>query len=538
MSDTVGDVTAPSGAAAAGVPTAPAPLTHRQILIVFSGLMTGLLLAALDQTIVATALPTIVGELGGLEHYSWVVTAYLLTSTVSTPLYGKISDLYGRKAVFQTAILIFLAGSLLAGLAQTMVQLVLCRGIQGAGAGGLMAMTFAVVGDVVAPRERGRYTGYLGSVFAFASVVGPLLGGFIVDHVSWRWVFLINLPVGAMALVVTSSVLKPPLMRRAHRIDVEGAVLLVTAVSCLVLALVWGGTEYPWGSLVIIGLGLAGVVLTLAFVAWESRVPEPTLPLRLFGNRIFSVTAGLGFLIGCGMFGGIIFLPLFLQIVTGASATNSGLLMLPLMGGLMTASITSGRIISRTGRYKVWPVTGMAVAAAGMFLLSLMGPDTTRLESSFCMLVLGLGIGMVMQVLVLAVQNAVAYADLGVATAAATFFRSMGGLFGVAVFGAILNTRMAEELPRLVPAAALAEAGGRASQLLSSPAQIRLLPPEIRNGIIEALSLSIHSVFLWAIPLLLAGFALSWFLDEIPLRETVHTGQPSPGERPQSVPGG
>jgi len=538
VSDTVGDVTAPSGAAAAGVPTAPAPLTHRQILIVFSGLMTGLLLAALDQTIVATALPTIVGELGGLEHYSWVVTAYLLTSTVSTPLYGKISDLYGRKAVFQTAILIFLAGSLLAGLAQTMVQLVLCRGIQGAGAGGLMAMTFAVVGDVVAPRERGRYTGYLGSVFAFASVVGPLLGGFIVDHVSWRWVFLINLPVGAMALVVTSSVLKPPLMRRAHRIDVEGAVLLVTAVSCLVLALVWGGTEYPWGSLVIIGLGLAGVVLTLAFVAWESRVPEPTLPLRLFGNRIFSVTAGLGFLIGCGMFGGIIFLPLFLQIVTGASATNSGLLMLPLMGGLMTASITSGRIISRTGRYKVWPVTGMAVAAAGMFLLSLMGPDTTRLESSFCMLVLGLGIGMVMQVLVLAVQNAVAYADLGVATAAATFFRSMGGLFGVAVFGAILNTRMAEELPRLVPAAALAEAGGRASQLLSSPAQIRLLPPEIRNGIIEALSLSIHSVFLWAIPLLLAGFALSWFLDEIPLRETVHTGQPSPGERPQSVPGG
>ena len=538
MSDTVGDVTAPSGAAAAGVPTAPAPLTHRQILIVFSGLMTGLLLAALDQTIVATALPTIVGELGGLEHYSWVVTAYLLTSTVSTPLYGKISDLYGRKAVFQTAILIFLAGSLLAGLAQTMVQLVLCRGIQGAGAGGLMAMTFAVVGDVVAPRERGRYTGYLGSVFAFASVVGPLLGGFIVDHVSWRWVFLINLPVGAMALVVTSSVLKPPLMRRAHRIDVEGAVLLVTAVSCLVLGLVWGGTEYPWGSLVIIGLGLAGVVLTLAFVAWESRVPEPTLPLRLFGNRIFSVTAGLGFLIGCGMFGGIIFLPLFLQIVTGASATNSGLLMLPLMGGLMTASITSGRIISRTGRYKVWPVTGMAVAAAGMFLLSLMGPDTTRLESSFCMLVLGLGLGMVMQVLVLAVQNAVAYADLGVATAAATFFRSMGGLFGVAVFGAILNTRMAEELPRLVPAAALAEAGGRASQLLSSPAQIRLLPPEIRNGIIEALSLSIHSVFLWAIPLLLAGFALSWFLDEIPLRETVHTGQPSPGERPQSVPGG
>ena len=523
MSGTVEGATAPSGTTA-GVPTTPGPLSHRQVLIVFSGLMAGLLLAALDQTIVATALPTIVGELGGLDHYSWVVTAYLLSSTVGTPLYGRISDIYGRKAVFQTAILIFLAGSLLAGLAQTMVQLILCRGLQGVGAGGLMAMAFAVVGDVVSPRERGRYTGYLGSVFAFASVVGPLVGGFIVDHVSWRWVFLINLPVGATALVVTSRVLKLTVVRRSARIDVEGAFLLVVGVSCLLLALVWGGTEYPWGSGVIVGLGLTGVVLTLAFIAWESRVAEPMLPLRLFRNPIFSVSSGLGFLIGCGMFGGIIFLPLFLQVVTGASATNSGLLMLPLMGGLMTTSITSGRVISRTGRYKVWPVTGMAVAAAGMFLLSLMDADTTRLESSVFMLVLGLGIGMVMPVLVLVVQNAVPYADLGVATSAATFFRTMGGSFGVAVFGAILNTRMAEEMPRLVPAAALAMAGGRTSQLLSSPAQIRLLPPAVMNGIIEALARSIHSVFLWAIPLLLAGFVLSWLLDEIPLRETVHTG--------------
>ncbi|MEE2612210.1 MAG: MDR family MFS transporter [Acidobacteriota bacterium] len=536
MSGTVEGATAPSGTTA-GVPTTPGPLSHRQVLIVFSGLMAGLLLAALDQTIVATALPTIVGELGGLDHYSWVVTAYLLSSTVSTPLYGKISDIYGRKAVFQTAILIFLAGSLLAGLAQTMVQLILCRGLQGAGAGGLMAMSFAVVGDVVSPRERGRYTGYLGSVFAFASVVGPLVGGFIVDHVSWRWVFLINLPVGATALVVTSRVLKLTVVRRSARIDVEGAFLLVVGVSCLLLALVWGGTEYPWGSGVIVGLGLTGVVLTLAFIAWESRVAEPMLPLRLFRNPIFSVSSGLGFLIGGGMFGGIIFLPLFLQVVTGASATNSGLLMLPLMGGLMTTSITSGRIISRTGRYKVWPVTGMAVAAAGMFLLSLMDADTTRLESSVFMLVFGLGIGMVLPVLVLVVQNAVPYADLGVATSAATFFRTMGGSFGVAVFGAILNTRMAEEMPRLVPAAALAMAGGRTSQLLSSPAQIRLLPPAVMNGIIEALARSIHSVFLWAIPLLLAGFALSWFLDEIPLRETVHAGALSPGSTPHpSVP--
>ena len=529
----------PQAAADAGVSATPAPLTHRQILIVFSGLMAGVLLAALDQTIVATALPTIVGELGGLDHYSWVVTAYLLSSTVSTPLYGKISDLYGRKAVFQTAILIFLIGSLLAGLAQTMMQLILCRGIQGAGAGGLMAMAFAVIGDVVSPRERGRYTGYLTSVFAFASVVGPLVGGFIVDQVSWRWVFLINLPVGALAFVVTSRVLKLTVVRRSHRIDVEGAFLLVAGVSCLLLSLVWDGTEYPWGSAVIVGLGLAGVVLTLAFIAWESRVAEPMLPLRLFGNRIFSVCSGLGFLIGCGMFGGIIFLPLFLQVVTGASATDSGLLMLPLMGGLMTASISSGRIISRTGRYKMWPVTGTAVAAIGMFLLTLMDVATTRLESSVFMLVLGIGIGMVMQVLVLAVQNAVPYADLGVATGAATFFRSMGGSFGVAVFGAILNTRMAEELPRLVPPAALAVVGGRTSELLSSPAEIRLLPPAVMNGIVEALARSIHSVFLWALPLLLAGFALSWFLDEIPLRETVHAGSPNSGTNPPpSVPVG
>ena len=505
--------------------SAPAvPLSHRQILIVFSGLMAGLLLAALDQTIVATALPTIVGELGGLDHYSWVVTAYLLSSTVSTPLYGKISDLYGRKAVFQTAILIFLAGSLLAGLAQTMLQLVLCRGLQGAGAGGLLAMAFAVVGDIVSPRERGRYTGYLGAVFAFASVAGPLLGGFIVDHASWRWVFLINLPVGAIALAVTSSVLKLPVVRRPHRIDVEGAALLVAGGTCLLLALVWGGTEYPWGSRVIVSLALAGVALTVAFVAWEMRADEPMLPMRLFANRIFSVSAALGFLTGCGMFGGIIFLPLYLQVVTGASATNSGLLMLPLMTGLMISSVSSGRTIARTGRYKVWPVTGTAIAAAGMFLLSLMDVETTRLESSVFMLVLGLGLGMVMQVLVLAVQNAVPYADLGVATSAATFFRSMGGSFGVAVFGAILNTRMAQELPRLLPAAVLADAGGRTGRLLSSPAQIRLLPPETMEAIVEALSRSIHSVFLWAVPLLLAGFALSWLLEEIPLRETVHAG--------------
>ncbi len=500
----------------------PSGLTHRQILVVFSGLIAGLLLAALDQTIVATALPTIVGELGGLDQYSWVVTAYLLSSTVSTPLYGKLSDMYGRRAVFQASILIFLVGSLLAGLAQSMLQLVLFRGVQGVGAGGLMAMAFAIMGDVLSPRERGRYVGYLGAAFAFSSVVGPLVGGFIVDQLSWRWVFLINLPVGAVALVVTSAALRLPVVRRPHRIDIEGACLLVAGVTCLLLALVWGGTEYPWSSRIVIHLFVGGTVLTALFVLWEARAPEPIIPLRLFRNSIFTVTSVLSFLVGCGMFGGVVFLPLFLQVVTGASATNSGLLLLPLMAGMMVASIGSGRIISQTGRYKAWPIGGMAVATLGMCLLSLMDASTDRILSSVYMVVFGLGLGMVMQVLVLAVQNAVPYQDLGVATSASTFFRSMGGSLGVAVFGAILNHRLAVELPARLPRAALAAVGGQVNRLLNSPAQIRTLPPPIRTGIVEALDRSIHSVFLWALPLLVVGFVVSWLLEEIPLRETAH----------------
>ncbi len=503
--------------------SSPAPLTHKQILLVFSGLLAGLLLAALDQTVVATALPTIVGELGGLDHYSWVVTAYLLSSTVSTPLYGKISDLYGRRVVFQAAILIFLAGSLLAGVAQSMLQLVAFRGIQGAGAGGLMAMAFAIVGDVLSPRQRGRYMGFLGAAFAFASVVGPLVGGFIVDNMSWRWVFLINLPVGGAAMVITSAVLRLPVVRRPHRVDWEGAALLVAGVSCLLLVLVWGGVEYPWGSARIVGLGVAGTVMTAAFVVWEGRAAEPILPLRLFRTSIFSVTSIVGFLIGCAMFGGVVFLPLFLQVVTGASATNSGLLLLPLMAGIMTGSIGSGRIVSHTGRYRFFPIASTAVATVGAYLLSTMDATTGRVESSIDMAIFGLGIGLTIQVLVLAVQNAVAHRDLGVATSSATFFRSMGGSFGVAVYGAILNHRLTVELPALLPASALAAAGdANVNRLMSSPAAIRALPLPVRQGIVEALTRGIHSVFLWTLPLLAIAFAVAWWLKEIPLRDTAH----------------
>lgn len=497
------------------------PFTHRQILIIFSGLMAGLLLAALDQTILATALPRIVGELGGLDYYSWVVTAYLLSSTVSTPLYGRISDLYGRRIMVQVAILIFLVGSLLAGIAQGMIPLIFFRAIQGVGAGGLMAMTFAVVGDIVAPRQRGRYIGLLAGTWAFASVIGPLIGGFIVDNMSWRWVFLINLPIGAIAFVVTSSVLHLPHVRRPHRIDVEGAMLLVASMSCLLLSLVWGGTEYPWSSFVISGLALSGTLLLIVFLLWESRVAEPILPLRLFRDQIFSVSSALGFLTGCALFGSVIFLPLFLQVVIGVSATSSGLLLLPLTAGVVIGSIGSGRIISRTGRYRMWPIGGLAFASVGAFLLTLMQAETPLLYISLYMIILGLGVGATMQVTVLVAQNTVEHRDLGIATSAIQFFRQMGGAFGTAAFGAIMNYRLITELPNQVPAGVLPGVGGEIGELLSSPAAIRALPPDVALGVTTSVEMAVHEVFVWCVPPMVLGFALSWFLREIPLRETI-----------------
>jgi EmrB/QacA subfamily drug resistance transporter len=496
-------------------------LSHQQILVVFSGLMLGMLLAALDQTIVATALPTIVGELGGLDHLSWVVTAYLLTSTASTPLYGKISDLYGRKIVFQAAIVIFLAGSVLAGLAQNMAQLIGFRAIQGLGAGGLIAMALAIIGDVVSPRERGRYQGYMGSVFALASVAGPLLGGLFVEHLSWRWVFYINLPVGAVALVVTSVVLDLPFARREHAIDYLGAALLVAAVTCTLLATVWGGTEYAWSSPVILGLIAAAVALTVLFVLQERRAPEPILPLRLFRNSVFSVSSAVGFLVGLTMFGAIVFLPLFLQVVNGVSPTRSGLLILPLMLGLIGAAVASGRTITRIGRYKVFPVVGTAVMTVGVYLFTHLDQHTAGVLTSLYMVVLGAGIGMVFQVLVLAVQNAVEHRDLGTATSVSTFFRSMGGAFGTAIFGAIFGSQLARHLSVFVPGL-----GGSLTpdSLQGSPEQISSLPPAILGGVIEAFARSVHSVFVWTLPFAVLAFALSLLLKEIPLKESAHVG--------------
>ena len=483
--------------------------------------MAALFLAALDQTIVATALPTIVGELGGLDYYPWVVTAYLLSATVCTLLYGKVSDIYGRRPVLQSAVLVFLLGSLLAGVAQTMVQLVVFRGIQGMGAAGLMTMTFAVVGDVVSPRERGRYIGLLAGVWAFASVIGPLIGGFLVDHTSWRWVFLINLPVGIAALVVISSVLEAPAGYRSHRLDIGGAVLLVCGVTCLLLSLIWGGTDYPWSSPMIIGLGLSGILVTVLFFVWEARAPEPILPLRLFKDSIFFLSSLMGFIIGAALFGAVVFLPLFLQVVVGLSATNSGLLLLPLTVGIVSGSVGSGWVISRSGRYRKWPIGGLALATGGMALLSTMQGDTPLTISSLYMVVLGLGVGAVMQVTLLVVQNSVDYSELGIATSAVQFFRQMGGSFGVAVFGSVMNSRLNQELPVLIPEDTLARVGGDVGALLNSPAVIRALPSEVATGIALSVERAIQSIFWWSVPLMFFGFVLACCLKEVPLRETV-----------------
>ena len=507
---------------AAAVAVSQRSYTRRQVLVIFGALLLGLLLAALDQTIVATALPTIAGELGGLEHLSWVVTAYLLTSTVSAPLYGKLGDLYGRKPLFQIATVIFLVGSALSGLSQGMLELILFRAVQGLGAGGLIVGAQGIVGDVVSPRERGRYQGIFGAVFGASSVAGPLLGGFFVENLSWRWVFYINLPLGVLALIVTAVVLHLPTARVHRAVDYLGSVLLTGGVACLILMTSLGGTQYPWSSPEIIGLGIAGMVLLAAFVFAEQRAAEPVLPLSLFGNRVFAVGSAISFVVGFALFGAVTFLPLFLQVVGGASPTGSGLELVPMTFGVILTSIASGHIISRWGRYKVFPIMGTALMTIGLFLLSRMDENTGILTRSTYILVLGLGLGMVMQVLVLVVQNAVDYRNLGTATSAATFFRSIGGCFGVAVFGAIFNSQLAENLPRYLPSGVISASVG-AGAVLSDPSQLQQLSIPVREGYLQAFAASMDTVFFAAVPFALVAFILSGFLPELPLRKTVET---------------
>jgi EmrB/QacA subfamily drug resistance transporter len=497
-------------------PDAPPALGHRQVLVAFSGLSLVMLLAALDSTIVSTALPTIVGELGGLEHLAWVVTGYLLAQTIVTPIYGKLGDLYGRRSVMQSAIVLFLVGSALCGMSRNMTQLILFRAIQGLGGGGLNVTTQAIVGDIVPPRERGRYQGIFGALFGLGSIAGPLLGGFFTTHFSWRWIFYVNLPLGVVAMVVLAATLPARTPRRVHAIDYAGAALLAVTLSAITLVADLGGAARPWSSPLILGLIGTALVAVALFIIVERRAPEPVLPPRLFGQRTFLVSTVAGLIVGFALFGSVTYLPVYLQVVKGVSPTKSGLQMVPMMLGMLVTSVISGQLISRTGRYKVFPVVGTGVMTIGLFLLSRLSIDDSTTYASVLMLVLGLGIGMVMQVLVIAVQNDVDYRDLGVATSGATLFRLIGGSLGTAILGAVFASRLAANLARLLPGGGPA-GGGRGMNAEALAA----MPAAARAAYGLAFTAALDTVFLVATVVSAVGFVLCWLLPERPLRETI-----------------
>jgi len=496
-------------------------VTGRRLWVILSALMLTMLLAALDQTIVSTALPTITSDLGGLDELSWVVTAYLLASTSTTPLWGKASDLYGRKLMLQSSVVVFLIGSAAAGLSQNMGQLIATRALQGVGAGGLMVLVLAVIADLVPPRERGRYSGLFGAVFGVASVVGPLLGGLFTQHLSWRWVFYVNVPLGIAAFVVLGSVLHIPARRRRHRIDWPGASLLVTGVVFLLLVTVWGGQRYPWVSAPILGL-LALGGLALALLVWqELRHPEPIIDLALFRSGVMRVTSGIGFVIGFGMFGSIVYLSIYLQVVRGASPTSAGLQLLPLMAGVLVTSVLSGRLVTRYGRYRVFPIVGTGTATVGMFLLSQMGAHAPFWLLALSAFILGAGIGGVLQVLVISVQNSVDPKQVGSATSISMFFRSIGGAFGTAAFGAFWAAQLTRQLSLAadgLPPAVSERVRGSGTEIASSMTGIRELPDPAREAVMSAITVSIDRTFLYAVPVMAVAFVLSFFLPEVELR--------------------
>ncbi len=486
---------------------------HKGIMVIMGALMLTMLLAALDQTIVSTALPKIASEFNALNELSWVVSAYLIASAITMPLYGKISDLYGRKKVLSAAVIIFLIGSALAGLSQNMLELIIFRGIQGIGAGGLMTLVFATIGDVVPPRQRGKYQGYIGAVFGIASIAGPLLGGFFTDQLSWRWIFYINLPLGLLVLFAIATQLHVKVTPRKHSIDFFGATLLSIGVASLLLVSVWGGTTYAWASSQIVSLAILGLVMVASFIFWETKAKEPLIPLQLFRNSVFRVSSLLSLVSGMAMFAAIIFLPEYQQVVRGYSATASGLLMLPLVLGLLMASVISGRIISHTGRYRFFPIFGTIVTGYGLYLLSHIGVDTSELTIGIWMFVTGIGIGSFMQVMTLAVQNATDPKDLGSATAIVTFFRSMGSSFGASLFGAILISRFATHLNETIPALA-----GSGKALGANMRQLAALPDAVRIPVLNAFTLAFQDVFMLAIPAVALAFLVALFLKDVPLR--------------------
>ncbi|MFB6806342.1 MDR family MFS transporter [Streptomyces sp. NPDC056387] len=525
-----GVTTAPAEApVAAG---APPVLDRRRRNVVFGTIMLGVLLAALDQTIVGTALPTIVADLGGGDHMSWVVTSYLLAETVATVLVGKFGDLFGRKLIFQISAIVFITGSFLCGLASNMSLLILWRGVQGVGAGGLMVTSMALIADVVPLRERGKYQGAIGAVFGVATVIGPLLGGLFTDHLTWRWAFYVNVPIAILVVLAAARTIPSVRAAGGTRIDYPGIALVAVGSSALILATSWGGNEYAWDSAVIIGLFVAGVLALALFCLAETRAAEPMLPMRLFRNPVFTVCSVLSFVVGFAMLGAMTFLPTYLQFVDGDSATVSGVRTLPLVIGLLIASVFSGNVTSRTGRYRVFPVVGSLVMGIGLYLLSLMGPGTAAWLESLYMFVLGAGIGLCMQVLTIAVQNTVDYADLGTATSGVTFFRTLGSSFGTAVFGTIYANTLGPALERAVAEAARATGADPAqlAKTAQSPQGVHGLDPAAAAPIVEAYAHALHTVFLWTVPVAGTGFVVALFLKQVRLRDTARAGSTDMGD--------
>lgn len=503
---------------------APAALSRGRVNAVFGAVLLGMLLAALDQTIVGTALPTIVGDLGGAGHLSWVVTSYLLAETIMTVVVGKLGDLFGRKLMFQLSVIVFGIGSFCAGFADSMVWLIVWRAVQGLGGGGLMVTSTALIADVVPLRERGKYQGVLGSVFGVVTVAGPMLGGFFVDHLSWRWAFYVNIPLVVVVLVVASSAMPNARAVVKPVIDYLGILLIGLAATGLTLVTSWGGTQYAWGSPVIIGMAIGSVVLLAAFVLVESRAKEPMLPMRLFRNPVFTVGGIMSFVVGFAMLGALSYLPTYMQYVQGTSATTSGVRLLPMVLALLVASIAAGNAVSRTGRYKIFPLVGAAGMTIGLYLLSRLDTDTGFWEASAYMAVLGLGIGLGMQVLTIAVQNTVDYADLGVATSGVTFLRSIGSSFGAAIFGTVYANQLTPKL------AALPVPPGVDPRALQVPTALHALPESVSAPVIKVYSDSLHVVFLAAAPVGLLAFALAFFLKEVPLRDTARAAAPDLGD--------